>query len=101
MNKLKIIFLLVLFTIAISACQTVSKKIDDKTVMEQKELSKWLNKSESELKSFYGQPDKVEFLNSRNRNYVYVTEKYKIKCVRKFEVNPRNMVVGFSSKNCF
>ena len=69
--------------------------------MEQKELSKWLNKSELELKSFYGQPDKVEFLNSRNRNYVYVTEKYKIKCVRKFEVNPRNMVIGFSSKNCF
>jgi hypothetical protein len=101
MNKLKTIFLLILFTIAISACQSVSKKIEDKTTIEQKELSKWLNKSESELKSFYGQPDKVEFLNSRNRNYVYVTEKYKIKCVRKFEVNPRNMVVGFSSKNCF
>ena len=101
MNKLKTISLLVFFSIAISACQTVAKKIDDKTVMEQKELSKWLNKSESELKGFYGQPDGVEFLNSRNRNYVYVTEKYKIKCVRKFEVNPRNMVVGFSSKNCF
>ena len=101
MNKLKTIFFLILLSISISACQTVSKKIDDTTVMEQKELSKWLNKSESELKSFYGQPDKVEFLNSRNRNYVYVTEKYKIKCVRKFEVNPRNMVIGFSSKNCF
>ena len=101
MSKLKTIFLLFLFCIAISACQTVSKKIDETTVMEQKELSKWLNKSESELKSFYGQPDKVEFLNSRNRNYVYVTEKFKIKCVRKFEVNPRNMVIGFSSKNCF
>ena len=101
MNKLKTIFLLTFLSIAFSACQTVSKKIDDTTVIEQKELSKWLNKSESELKSFYGQPDKVEFLNSRNRNYVYVTEKYKIKCVRKFEVNPRNMVIGFSSKNCF
>ena len=101
MNKLKTIFLLTFLSIAISACQTVSKQIDDTTVIEQKELSKWLNKPESELKSFYGQPDKVEFLNSRNRNYVYVTEKYKIKCVRKFEVNPRNMVIGFSSKNCF
>ena len=101
MNKLKLIFLIIFLSIAISACQAVSKRIDDTTIMEQKELSKWLNKSESELKSFYGQPDKVEFLNSRNRNYVYVTEKYKIKCVRKFEVNPRNMVVGFSSKNCF
>ena len=101
MNKLKLIFLLIFLSIAISACQTVSKKIDDTTITEQKELSKWLNKSESELKSFFGQPDKVEFINSRNRNYVYVTEKYKIKCVRKFEVNPGNMVIGFSSKNCF
>ena len=68
---------------------------------EEKDLSKWLNKSEEALKSFYGQPDKVEFLKTRNRNYVYITEKYKIKCERKFEVNPRNIVVGFSSKNCF
>ena len=101
MNKLKTTFLLIIFFFAISGCQSVSKKIEDTTAIEQKELSKWLNKSEPELKSFFGQPDKVEFLNTGNRNYVYVTEKYKIKCIRKFEVNPRNMVVGFSSKNCF
>ena len=100
-KKLKI-YIFSLFTlIALGACQTVTDKIDQTSELEKKELSKWLNKSEEILKNFYGQPDKVEFLNSRNRNYVYVTEKYKIKCVRKFEVNPRNMVVGFSSKNCF
>ena len=71
------------------------------TEKEKQKLSKWLNKPEEDLKSFYGQPDKVEFLKTRNRNYVYITEKYKIKCERKFEVNPRNIVVGFSSKNCF
>ena len=64
-------------------------------------IEKSLNKSEEDLKSFYGQPDKVEFLKTRNRNYVYFTEKYKIKCERKFEVNPKNIVIGFSSKNCF
>ena len=85
----------------ITGCQSVSKTIDKKTSQEEKELSKWLNKSEDDLKSFYGQPDKVEFLKTRNRNYVYFTEKYKIKCERKFEVNPKNIVVGFSSKNCF
>ena len=85
----------------LTACQSVSKKIDEKTLQEEKELSKWLNKSEEDLKSFYGQPDKVEFLKTRNRNYVYFTEKYKITCERKFEVNPKNIVVGFSSKNCF
>ena len=87
--------------IVLAGCQTVIQKIDQTTELEKKELSKWLNKSEGELKSFYGQPDKVEFLKTRNRNYVYFTEKYKVKCERKFEVNPRNVVVGFSSKNCF
>ena len=94
-----ILYTLILFSVI--GCQTVSKKIDDTTTQERKELTKWLNKSESELKNFFGQPDKIEFLESRNRNYVYVTEKYKIRCERKFEVNPKNVVVGFSSKNCF
>ena len=97
-------FIKILYTILLillAGCQTVTQKIDQTTELEKKELSKWLNKSEGELKSFYGQPDKVEFLKTRNRNYVYITEKYKIKCERKFEVNPRNIVVGFSSKNCF
>ena len=91
-----------LFVIGIlGACQTVTDKIDKTSELEKKELSKWLNKSEEALKGFYGQPDKVEFLKTRNRNYVYISEKYKIKCERKFEVDPKNIVVGFSSKNCF
>ena len=73
----------------------------EKTIQEEKELSKWLNKSESELKIVYGQPDKIEFLETRNRNYIYVSEKFKIKCERKFEINQNNTVIGFTSKNCF
>ena len=101
MKKFFFTILYTLFLISLISCQTVSKKIEDTTTKEQQELSKWLNKTEEDLKSFYGQPDKVEFLKTRNRNYVYITEKYKIRCERKFEVNPRNIVVGFSSKNCF
>ena len=101
---MKKLFSLILYTsllISLIGCQTVSKKIEDTTAKEEKELSKWLNKPEEDLKNFYGQPDKVEFLKTRNRNYVYITEKYKIKCERAFEINPSNIVVGFSSKNCF
>ena len=101
---MKEIFFAILYTlllVSVTGCQTVSKKIEDTTAKEEKELSKWLNKPEESLKSFFGQPDKVEFLKTRNRNYVYITEKYKIKCERKFEVNPKNIVVGFSSRNCF
>ena len=101
MKKFFFTILYTLFLISFTGCQTVSKKIEDTTSKEEKELSKWLNKPEEDLKSFYGQPDKVEFLKTRNRNYVFITEKYKIKCERKFEVNPKNIVVGFSSKNCF
>ena len=101
MKKILIRILYTLFLISFAGCQTVSKKIEDSTALEEKELSQWLNKSEKALKNYYGQPDKVEFLKTRNRNYVYITEKYKIRCERKFEVNPRNIVVGFSSKNCF
>ena len=99
--KIKKYFFLVFLSVALSACQTVTNKIDQATELEKKELSKWLNRAENDLKSFYGQPDKIEFLKTRNRNYIYITEKYKIKCERKFEINPKNMVIGFSSKNCF
>ena len=101
LKKVKIFILSIVVFFTITACQSVTNKIDQTTELEKKELSKWLNKSEENLKSFYGQPDKVEFLKTRNRNYVYFTEKYKIKCERKFEVNSKNIVVGFSSKNCF
>ena len=102
MTKIKFVFFIIFgFLILLSACQSVSKKIDEKTIQEEKELSKWLNKPESELKIVYGQPDKIEFLETRNRNYIYITEKFKIKCERKFEINPKNIVVGFTSKNCF
>ena len=102
MAKIKFAFFIIFgFLIFLTACQSVSKKIDEKTLEEEKELSKWLNKPESELKIVYGQPDKIEFLETRNRNYIYVSKKYNIKCERKFEINPNNMVIGFSSKNCF
>ena len=101
MKSLKILFFIILVSPLLNACQTVTTKIDKTAEQEKKELSQWLNKPETELKSFFGQPDKVQFLKTRNRNYIYITEKYKIKCERKFEINPKNMVVGFSSKNCF
>ena len=101
MKRFYFTILYTLFFLSLIGCQTVSKKIEDTTTKEEQQLTKWLNKTEEDLKNFYGQPDKVEFLKTRNRNYVYITKKYKIKCERKFEVNPRNIVVGFSSKNCF
>ena len=101
MKKIIRFFTIIFTIIALTACETVSKKIDEKTTEEERELSKWLNQTESELKIVFGQPDRIDFLDSKNRYYVYITQKLKIKCERKFEINRKNMIVGFSSKNCF
>ena len=79
-----------------------NKKIDEKVSKEEAYLSKWLNKSEVDLKIEFGKPNKIDFKNnSRNSFYIYAKEKLKIKCERIFEINPDNKVVGFTSKNCF
>ena len=101
MFKFKNIYLIAFIFVALVACQSVSNRIDEKTMLEEKELSKWLNQSETELKTKYGQPDKIEFLSTRNRNYIYISKKFNIKCERSFEINPKNIVIGYSSKNCF
>ena len=96
------VFILIFLLLNLASCQTVSNKIDEKVSEEEKQLSKWLNKSEEELKIEFGKPNKVNFKdNSRNRFYVYTKEKLKIKCERIFEINNKNKVVGFTSKNCF
>ena len=99
--KTRFVIVILLGFLILTSCQTVSKKIDEKTTLQVKELNKWLNRTETDLKIEYGQPDKVKFLKSKNRNYIYISKKLKIKCERKFEINPSNMVIGFSSKNCF
>jgi len=101
MKKNYKIFLLTLFLSSILGCQTITTKIDNVTTKEEQELSKWIGKTESKLTSSLGKPDRIDFGKSRNRYYVYVSQKLKIKCERKFEINQNNVVLGFSSKNCF
>ena len=65
MLKIKFIALLLLCALALGACQTVSKKIDEKTTLEEKELNKWLNKSTFKklhiyLKSLERHQDRLE-----------------------------------------
>ena len=84
---MKIVFILIFLFLSLASCQTVSNKIDEKVSEEEKQLSKWLNKSEESLKIEFGKPDKIDFKNnSSNRFYIYTKEKLKIKCERIFEV---------------
>tara|TARA_B100000029_G_scaffold271154_1_gene266290 strand:- start:61 stop:327 length:267 start_codon:yes stop_codon:yes gene_type:complete len=85
----------------ISGCKTVNKKVDEASQKESEKLGKFLKKTESELKIEFGRPDLVEIANNKNKILVYYDSKFKIKCERRFEVDPKNIVVAFSSKNCF
>ena len=101
MKKIFKLFFLALVLSSFLGCQTISTKVDKVTKKEEQELSKWIGKSESELTLSLGKPDRIDFGNTRSRYYVYLSQKLKIKCERKFEINKNNMVLGFSSKNCF
>ena len=56
---MKFILILILLFTNLASCQTVSNKIDTKVSEEEKKLSKWLNKSEEELKINFGKPNKI------------------------------------------
>ena len=101
MKKFNKIFYISLLLLSLLSCQTISTKVDEVTTKEEQELSKWIGKTESKLTSSLGKPDRIDFGKSRSRYYVYVSQKLKIKCERKFEINQNNVVLGFSSKNCF
>ena len=100
MKKRHLTFLFVIF-LAFQSCKTVSNKVDKTISEEEKKLSKFLNKTAEELKIEFGEPDLIETTNKENKNFVYLKSKLKIKCERRFEINQKNIVVGYSSKNCF
>ena len=101
MPQIKKLIILLAFLILISGCKTVSKKVDEVSDKEAEKLSKFLEKSESELMIEFGKPDFQEISENKNRILVYYDSKFKIKCERRFEVDQKNIVIAFNSKNCF
>ena len=100
MKKLSLLgVFLILFTLM--SCKTVTTKVNETVSQEEKKLSSFLNKSVEELKIEFGEPDLIQTTTKLNKNFIYFNSKLKIKCERRFEINPKNIVVGFTSKNCF
>ncbi len=48
-----------------------------------------------------GLPDDEAKSETGSKLLIYETKKYGISCVRKFEIDNNEMVIGFVSKGCF
>ena len=101
MEKLKIIFISLIFFTFIAGCQTVKDKTDAIVKEENEKLSKFLGKSSSDLQMELGKPDE-DFKNEKgNFELVFNSKKYLVPCERRFEINSENIVIGFVSNGCF
>ena len=94
-------FFSILVTFLLFGCQTIEDKADKIGKKEIKEISKFLQQPESELKIEMGEPDEVRFNEKGSKFFIYKKKKYAITCERKFEINQNKMVVGVSSRGCF
>ena len=92
---------LVLVLVIITGCETIKKKSDEIVKKENKKLSKFIGQPLSELKIVMGNPDAENKSETGTQILIYNTKIYGIPCVRKFEVDENEMVIGFNSKGCF
>ena len=84
----------------ITGCQTIDKRTQEIIKKENTKLSKFIGKSEDELKIVMGHPDDVVKDEKGTVFLIYKSKKYAIPCERKFELDKLENIVGFSSKGC-
>jgi hypothetical protein len=91
----------ILLAIIISGCQAIENKADKIGKKEIKEVSKFLQQPESELKIEMVEPDEIKYDEKGSKFYIYKKKKYGIICEKKFEIDKGNMITGVSSRGCF
>ena len=101
MEKLKFIFLGLIFLTFLGGCQTIKQKTDAIIEKENDKLSQYIGKNLENLKIGLGEPDE-DFKNEKgNLELIYNSKKYGIVCERRFEVDSSLIVIGFVSNGCF
>ena len=95
------IYYALFFIFLLGSCQTIENKSQEAINKENKKLSKFIEKTESELKIEMGEPDEIIDNKEGSRFLIYTKKKFNITCKRKFEIDKSKVVIGFSSKGCF
>ena len=98
---MKFISTFFLIFLLFNGCQTIENKTDKIGKKEVKEISKFIQQPESELKIVMGEPDEVKYDEKGSKFFIYKKKKYGITCERKFEIDQSKMVIGVSSRGCF
>ena len=100
---IKKIAIIILTIVLIQGCQTVQNKTNNLVEKEEKYLVKFVNKKIEKVIQEFGEP--TQYLSpdpdSGGGKLIYYTKKYGINCVRTFEVDESERIVGFSSIGCF
>ena len=95
------LFITILLACFLFGCQTIENKADKIGKKEIKEISKFLQQPESELKIVMGEPDEIKYDDKGSKFLIYKKKKYGITCEKKFEIDENNMITGASSRGCF
>ena len=95
------LFISILLVFLVSGCQTIENKAEKIGKKEIKEISKFLQQPESELKIAMGEPDEIVNDEKGSKFFIYKKKKYGITCEKKFEIDQNKMVVAVSSRGCF
>ena len=100
---IKKISFIILMIFMFQGCQTVQNKTNNIVEKEEKYLEKFIHKKIEKVIKEFGEP--TQYLppdpESGGGKLIYNTKKMGIKCVRIFEVDESERIVGFSSKGCF
>ena len=94
-------FFTILLVFIIVGCQTIEDKTNKIGKREIKEISKFLQQPESELRIEMGEPDEILNDEKGSKFYIYKKKKYGITCEKKFEIDQNKMIVAVSSRGCF
>ncbi len=100
---IKKIIIIILLIPLFYGCQTVQDKTNNFVEKEEKYLKKFIHKKIDKVIQEFGKP--TQYLTPDPEygggKLIYNTKKLGINCVRTFEVDASESVIGFSSKGCF
>ena len=92
--------IILFISLMLFGCQTIKNKSDEVAEKENEKFGKFVGQKVINLKNEIGAPNEDYVNEQGNEDLVYKTKKYGIPCERKFTINSKAEIIGFSSSGC-